>query len=526
MEEQSPFGYNASMHQRLSRIVTDMETGREYSFNESGKGAPGLPAEVPPLLTPLLHETVSEPIVTQRIPIRFAPEFTPPSEFAAEGETESGILLDNRFLVIGTEQTEVVFYITADITDDQIPVQTIDFDFDPVEGPQPGTLPPVTVLEPVAPSLLSFLTCMKEIEEHMSVPLLRTPVRSEHENRLKTALEKHLGKSIAGTWWVGRLSQGQHDHFWNQFHRTDRDTAYKESVRENTEYNEAVFGLFSLFKQKKITCIRYFGIIEDRQTLPLLIDLLACEEDTEIRNEIIASITNLRSESVSCLEYAAAEYPVAEGRIGACDCLAELDHPEAADMRNRIPEKRDTSKERQDPPAVYRITLPPFDIHHLSRIRHMSFLLILFAALLCAGGFYIVTHNILSMVLGAGAVVTASVFLPDLSSFLLARKLASAGYRERLIDIPRIRSELEAGNIARCIEYAAENSAFSIGYLFYLLSELEQGEERPYIFFCRPEDHEETVSRWYEEGLILYDGLRSKEIREFWEGFHKVISKQ
>ena len=575
MNSPDPEEYTSPAYRRLISIITDTDNGREYPIEPSAVNIDDETFRLPGRLTPFFHEILSEPLVTKRVNIRFAPRFTPPDEFAGNSEKEWGILLENRFLVIGTELTDVPFYLTVDVADDRLPVQTIDFDIDPYgDLPEQDTLPPVTVLEHVADSFPAFLKCMTEIEKHTSAPLYTTPVRSEYEAQLRTGLEHHFGEPIVQTWWVGRLSQGRQDFYWNQFHQKEREIEYKESVTGSVEYNEAVFGLFSFLVQKKVTCIRYFGILEDCSAIPLLLDLLACEENGEVRDEIIAAAANMRKTGLDLLKQAAETYPVLRGRLGALECLAELNYPPAAEMLlsiysspdtppyerscaasllakaetwlpetdpsaddilNRVRNQREdietcaeSGNEPSEPeiPVLYRIKLPPFDIRDLSRIRYMSFLVILFAALLCGGGFYLVTGNILSMIFGSTAVVAASIFLPDLSSFLLTRKLSSAGYSDRRIDIPRIQEELQNGNIARCIEYAKEDQALSIGYLFYLFSDLEQGELRPWIYFCNTEEHEETAAAWYEEGLIPNDGLRSDKIRKYWEGNVKISEQR
>jgi len=548
---------------RLERIAEETERGGGRALDAAVAGIPE--GEVlPPAVAPFLAETAREPIATTRIPVVFSPRFVPPEEF---GLREHSPLLDGRFLVVGTERAEVPFYLALDLSEKSLPVYTIDFETGEEEEerhPPRGTLPPVAVLEAVAPSFTAFLRCMAAVERHGAVPLYKTPPRSVHEDALKKELEAVLGRSLAGTWWIGRLTQGTHDFFWNQFlGGKQRERPYKETVAAETDRGEAVFGLFSLSLHKKVTCIRYFGILEDENALPLLFDLLAVEEDPAVREEIVTAISCMRSRAVPYLDHVLDSYPSARGRAHAFALVRELnytrgaermlhaaedesahpyerwhaervladaeewlteDTPEAARLRERIAARRAPGGGDTPPPpppdtfpVIYPVTLPPFDLETLHRMRSLGFLVVVCAALLGAAAFYLFTHNTLSALLGGCAVGVVSVFLPDASEFLLKRKLASRGFLDRLIGIREILAELERENVARCIEYAADDYSLSLGYLFYLASELREGEYRPRIFFCNPERYADTVSAWYEEGLIPADGLRSPRIRAYWK---------
>ncbi|MFC1582783.1 hypothetical protein ACFL4W_04520 [Planctomycetota bacterium] len=551
---------------RLSAILSDLQNGTAVALSPADLAINDAHLIIPAALTAFLKSILDNPLTVPDLGIVLEPRCVldgpPDGTPAAAGN----ILIDGHFLLIGAETGGAHYFLALDLERDNYPVQTIDFDPLPPDADHP--LEPAVLLEPVAPSLDVFLKGLLAVEEHYTRPDCITPPRSRAEQELKDQLEDILDCPINNSWWVTRLSRHKQDYFWEQFRGKQEKQSYQELVVDSIDANEALFGLFSIRGFKVMKSIKFFEVVEDADSIPVLLDLLSIEKRQDTAHALAEAIRNCRREAVPYLQYAAIKYPTRAGRLRALELLAEMNFTLATTVLLKYLEKGDpveqqftaalladhehwltapgpeTEKARAaiaarqividqlketDPPddnpdeptLIYPLEWPPLDEADLAGVKQMGFLIIALAAFVGAGLFYAVTRKILSMAFGAAAVCVAAIFLPDLGSHFLNRKLKAAGYDQRVIDRGRIKTEIEKGNVIRCIEYARDAATPPLGYLFYLKSDLNQGENRPLIHFCKVEELEETVLEWYQQGLIPDDGPRSEAVRAFWRKMPK-----
>ncbi|MFH1708100.1 MAG: hypothetical protein ABIF71_09300 [Planctomycetota bacterium] len=460
--------------------------------------------------------------------------------------------VEGRFLVFGRDQADAGHLLAVDITDPALPVCLVAID-------------PVDVITVIAPAIPAFMAALVQVLEHRRTPRYLTGGYFAHEHALHERLAALMGGPRNLAWWIGRLAPADtRDTYWSYLAERQDPIATRTAALADFNFNEAIFGLFSIIPPKVRTSIRFIQLSEKPAAVPVLLDLMTVTPPgSETWPMIMSAVVSCGSGAIPFLRYAVREYPHPAGRTAAARLLAALnwtpladilleaagtgagpdpaavaallgehtawlieEGPHADAVRTRImaaprPVPPPPGSAPAAAPPVYPIAWPPINESDMARTKTMSALFILLAVFLTAGIFYLKTGYWVSMVLGAAAAAGAMFFLPDITMMILGRRLRHAGYADRIIDTstdrPRLDALVAAGDVARCIDYAGAESANSLGYLVYLYSDLAQGESRPRVVLCAPDELAAAVDEWYTQGRIPPDGLRTPAIRAFWE---------